>query len=395
MVYNRFHNIDRWIQCWNQSEGEGELVVIDNSQSKKIKDLCKDVTYISRKNVGFDIGAFQDVCKNRLEGFPDYDYLLWCTDDTLPMNKSFLAPFINRLKSKEVGIACMKISMSVQPHVRTTGFCIRKKLAEQLVFPVETITTKNECYLFEHRGKDTLTNQVRRLGFSCEQVTPDKTSPLWDSGYWKRLDRLSEHEKAFDIKKKSSDKVTFICTIFNTYPQIISSLSLQTHHNWNLILIHDGPSDMSKAIYNLILGDPRITFVETESRTGNWGHGLRQMALENYELGDYVVITNADNYYVPTFVEYMIKGFSKSHTAVATYCDKMTHSYKAWDVIQCRLERGYIDCGGVMVKSEIAKEVGWKNTTEHSADWLYFTEIASRYTWRNFIPVKGNLFVHN
>ena len=396
VVYNRAHNIERWIHCWNQSEEvDAELVVIDNSQSKKIRDLCKNVTYIPRNNVGFDIGAFQDVCRNRLPGFPDYDYLLWCTDDTLPMSYEFISPFINKLKPKDVGISCMKISMSIQPHVRTTGFCIKRKIAERLVFPAETVTTKNECYLFEHRGKDTMTSQVRRMGFSCEQVAPDHLSPLWDSGYWKRLDRIGEHEKTFNIKKRYTDKVTFICTIYNTYPQIISSLTLQTHHNWNLILIHDGPSDMRECIQTLILGDPRIMFIETKSRTGNWGHGLRQMALETYDLGNYVVITNADNYYVPTFIEYMLKGFGKSHTAVATYCDKMTHSYKAWDVIPCRLERGFIDCGGVMIKSEIAKEVGWKNTTDHSADWLFFTEIAGRYTWKNFIPVKGNLFVHN
>lgn len=90
----------------------------------------------------------------------------------------------------------------------------------------------------------------------------------------------------------------------------------------------------------------------------------------------------------------MLKGFNK-HTAVATYCSEMTHSYKAWQTIPCKLERGYIDSGNVMVKSEIAKEVGWRDVESHSSDFTYFSDIANKYSWSNFIPVKGNLFVHN
>lgn len=398
IVYNRVQNIEKWIHCWKQCNYQNaQLVIIDNGKSTRVKEMCEGVaTYIPRNNIGFDIGAFQDVCRNRLVGFPDYQYLLWCTDDTFPMSKDFVLPYINHLTASPfVGIACMKLSFSVQPHVRTTGFMISKHLAQKLAFPADPIITKQQCYDFEHKGKNTMTNQVRQLGLSCDQVLPDNAAPMWDAGYWKRLDRQDEFERVFNIENKSSDKVVFICTIYNTYPQIISSLTLQTHHNWKLILIHDGPSDMREAIQNLILGDPRITFIETKKRINNWGHGLRQKAINEYDLGDYVVITNADNYYVPTFVEYMLKGFKKSHTAVATYCEKMTHSYKAWDVINCKLEKGYLDCGCVMVKSEVAKEVGWSNITEHSADWIYFSEIANKYSWKNFIPVKGNLFTHN
>lgn len=397
IVYNRTHNVEKWIHCWKQCV-KTELVVIDNGESASVRDLCAGIAiYIPRKNVGFDIGAFQDVCRRRLNGFPDYDYLLWCTDDTFPMSPDFTKPFLEQISKPYVGIACMKISTSVQPHVRTTGFCIKREIAERLKFPADPITTKSECYLFEHRGAETLTTQVRKLGLNVEQVARDRVSPMWDSGYWKRLDRQSEFEREFNLKVKQKDKVTFICTVFKTYPQIISALKLQTHQNWELILIHDGQCEDGyfELVSSLSGGDERITFTESIDRVGNWGHALRQQALQTNDLGNYVVITNADNYYVPTFIEYMLKGFLKSHTAVATYCEKMTHSYKAWDVIQCRTERGYLDCGGVMVRSEVAKEVGWSNTTEHSADWVYFSEIAQRYSWKNFIQVRGNLFVHN
>lgn len=401
-VYNRFKNIERWVACWRQCNTENaELVIIhnyygDTLEKKKYQSYCdaNGIKYIPRNGQGFDIGAFQDVCKGRLKGFPDYDYMLWCTDDVLPMSKNFIQPFIEKFK-KGVGVTCMQISGSVSQHVRTTGFCIKKAIAGKLIFPHETITTKEQCYFWEHRGaRLTFTNQIRYMGLSCVAVATNEKSPLWDMGYWKRLDRMNEHEKVFGIEGTLSDKVVFICPIFNMYPQIISSLICQTHQNWELLLIYNGPCDNN--LPQIVKGaeDKRITFIEYPVATGKWGHVLRQWALKEKELGAYTVITNADNYYVPTFIEYMLKGF-KPHTAVATYCSQMTHSYKAWEVINVRFERGYIDCGGVMVKSDIAKEVGWRDTDGHSSDWTYFEDIASRYHSRNFIPVKGNLFVHN
>src|SRR4029079_4102656 len=109
----------------------------------------------------------QDVCKERLNGFKnDWDFLLWCTDDCIPMNKDFITPFIEKHKPG-VGITCMQISKSTaaEIHVRTTGFCITKEISKRLTFPADPITTKQQCYLFEHRGaKKTLTNQIRSMG---------------------------------------------------------------------------------------------------------------------------------------------------------------------------------------------------------------------------------------
>ncbi len=389
IVYNRLENLKRWVTIWNECKPNAQLVIIHTGPDDW-QQYCTGAIYIKRKNIGFDIGAFQDVCWGRLKGFPEWDYMLWCTDDTLPMTKDFITPFIKAFNNPKVGVSCMKISNEVRTHVRTTGFCIKRETAYKFTFPADPIITKQQCYMFEHRSQKTLINQVKQMGLECVQVAPDQTSPLWDTGYLKRLDRLQEHYKVFP-GKVPSDKVTFICTVFNTYPQIISSLILQTHKNWELILIHDGPSENGMKSY--IPKDERIKYIETDKRQGNYGHPLRQWALNEFELGDYTVISNADNYYVPPFTEYMLKGFN--HTAVATYCMGTIHSYKAWEVLPARLKRGYLDCGAVMVRSEIAKEVGWNNIKDHSADWFYFEDIANRYSWKSFLPVKGTLFVHN
>lgn len=416
IVYNRYQNLERWLKCWQQCNQIGQLVVIHTGDEvEKFKKVCihygikamphtetfeRTVNYIHRPNIGFDIGSFQDVCKERLAGFDnDWDYLLWCTDDTFPMTKDFISPFIEKLQEPGVGISCMQLSAAVSPHVRTTGFCITKETSLKIIFPVDPITTKTHCYFFEHRGgQKTFTNQIRNMGLSCEAVAPNKTSPFWDSGYWKRLDRENEHEQVFQTGKKKGDKVTFICTIYNSYPQIISCLLLQTHKNWELILIHDGPSSNGMLSY-IPADDKRITYIETKERQGNWGHGLRKWALDEIREGrlsdpDYIVITNADNYHVPAFTKSLLSGF-ESHTAVASYCESMVHSYIGWGVIPCRFERGFIDCAGVMVKRDIACEIGWRDIKTHSSDWEYFKDIADRYHSRNFIKVPGCLLVHN
>jgi hypothetical protein len=234
------------------------------------------------------------------------------------------------------------------------------------------------------------------MGLKAEQISPLPTSPLWDTGSRKNLRRMAEHNQAF---LKTDDKVTFICTIFNSYPQIISSLLCQTYKNWELILIHDGPNFTNLKSLVDSHKDPRIKYIETRERKGNYGHPIRKWALEELKEGrlsepTYVVITNADNYHVPTYCEYMIKGFKDNPNAIAIYHDKMTHSYRAWDSQECRFERGYLDCAGVMVKKEAACEIGW-NSIDHSADWFYFEDIAKKYGRSKFIKIKGNLLVHN
>lgn len=406
VVYNRFDNIVRWIKCWKQCiTDDAELIIIHNyygeeALKNKFQSYCEanQVSYIPRNGSGFDIGAFQDVCRERIK--LDFDYIIWCCDDTIPMDPDFITPFIDSIQENKVGISCMQISASVTPHVRTTGFCISKQTSLKIQFPADPIKTKWECYLFEHKGGSKIfTNQIRQMGLSCQQVAPNGTSPLWDMGYWKRLDRMNEHEKTFGFDTSPGDKVVFICPIYQMYPQIISSLLCQTHKNWELLLIYNGPCDNNLPEIVEQAQDSRIKFIEYPEATGKWGHLLRSWALNEIGEGrlsdaDYICITNADNYHVPTFIKYLLAGF-KNLTTVATYCEAMVHNYVAWKVINTRFERGYIDCAGVIVKKNIACEIGWRDTEGHSSDWTYFSDIAAKYNARNFVKVPGCLLVHN
>lgn len=414
VVYNRVENIKKWVHCWGRSERENcQLVIIHNHDSTEsyeaVKRLTKSVDgiYIPRPNVGYDIGALQDVVMNRLEEFPDeYEFLLWCTDDTLPMTRGFVWEFVTRME-EGISLVCMEISKEVRAHIRTTGFMLRAEHVAQLKFPINPITNKQQCYDFEHRGGPvTLLEQVQQWGTPI-QATDIESSPLWDTGHRSKaaIKRSKRREEEFTnmwkdpvqppVVSKSMPLVTFICPAYNNYPQIISSLLNQSYKNWNLLLVHDGPDEFGfgKVVENY-KDDPRIKYWATKERSGNWGHSLRQSLINHEAVGEFIVITNADNYHAPSYIEYMLRGFERGRT-VATYCSHMVHNYKAWQVIPCRLERGYVDCAGVMVRTAAAREVGWRNLTDHSADWLFFRDLITAYGANRFIRVEGCLLIHN
>lgn len=212
IVYSRIMNLIKWIECWGQCHFQNTMLVVihnDNGRSKQFHEICfrHGIRYIRRENRGFDIGAMQDVFMERLEGFPnDWRYLLWCTDDVIPMRKDFAEQFRLKMLQPFVGVTAMHISPEVKPHVRTGCFCISKAVSHCIDFPADPVLTKNQCYQFEHRGL-TLTDQVRMMGLDCVQVAPLHESPMYDTEYWRRNKRAAlsyylnnreeEHNKYF------------------------------------------------------------------------------------------------------------------------------------------------------------------------------------------------------
>lgn len=403
IVYSRLENIRTWLRCWKQcDQTDAQLVVIHNvdnlNQAVPFKKLCDEnrVHYITRGNIGMDIGAFQDVCRERLVGFPnDWDNLLWVTDDVLPMRRNFVSAFTERL-DEITGAVCMEVSNIIRRHIRTTGFCIKKAVALRLTFPADPVTNRDQCFIFEHR-ENCLFDQILNLRLCVQSASRGNvdTAPLWDHENTLHPNRQEEFNRMFPM----TEKVVFICPIYNTFPEIVASLMNQTHENWELILVHDGPSDWLERVIRSI-SDRRIVYVETSLRRGNWGHFYRMHYLNEIRDGRMgldafaVVITNGDNHHTPNFCKDLLAPLVKS-AAVASYCSKMVHSYINWGILDCRLERGYIDCGGVMIKKDVACAVGWRDTESHSSDWTYFQDVITRYGADKWVKVEGCLLVHN
>lgn len=205
VIHDRFKNLKRWIQSWKQCDQLGAtLVIIHNTdvENDEWKSYCEnnDVIYISRPNIGFDTGPYQDIIRGRLCQNIPWDIILWATDDTIPMRKTFLQEFIDVLNLPYVGVSCIEISDEFTTHIRTTGFCIRRSVTDNLKFYEDPITDKEGCYHFEHKGgSNTLTMQILKMGLRILPINTPENSPLWDNDQRSHHDRWEEHYKNFPI----------------------------------------------------------------------------------------------------------------------------------------------------------------------------------------------------
>lgn len=417
LVYNRLDNLKHWLKCWKLCEQQNaEFRVIHNFDNEQdqlpFREVCleNNVIYIPRKNIGMDIGAFQDICRGRLSSFNyDFDYLFWVLDDTFPMRKDFVNYFISKLNEPKVGVVCNEKSNEYKPHIRTGAFALRKELLHKLTFSVDPVKTKEDCYQFEHKNRNAFLEQIVRMRLIAIQPNDLKSSVFWDSGH--RGNRLQEHNQIFgfseietkeNLKMNNGNKVFIICPAYKRFPQIISSMICQTHKEWELHLIHDGINPEFRKwveMYN----DSRIHFSENETTGGKYGHPIRQKylnLLKENKIGqdcDYVVITNEDNYHTPNYLSKLVQPLKDNPNLVASYCSDIVHSYKDWDILTSKHipMLGYIDCGQVMIRKNIASEIGWRDIDGHSSDWTYFNDIIQKYGVNKWLKVKGCLFVHN
>lgn len=190
-------------------------------------------------------------------------------------------------------------------------------------------------------------------------------------------------------------KVIFIAPVYNYYPILVHALMLQTNPHWELLLIHDGPNSTELQSVLKQLNEPRVRYYESPRRYNDWGHSLRAMGLDQIEKeaieGEFIVITNADNYYCPGFLEIMLKGFESS--LVAVYCP-LVHDHHGWRLLDARVEYKHIDCGCIMVRREPALETGW-TSREYAADWVYISQLAKRFGSHRLKKIDNILFVHN
>ena len=177
---------------------------------------------------------------------------------------------------------------------------------------------------------------------------------------------------------------------------LLDSLSVQTNREWVAYVVHDGPPDEDFQALKGFITDPRIGFWNSDVRFGCYGHINRKMFLEGISgtPDDFVLITNCDNYYIPKFVEYMLRECKPGVGIV--YCNTL-HSHQDYAVQVSRLKLSDIDMGAFIVRLSVAQEVGFKHVTYPAADGLYAEECAVKCAEKHLSCVQVNkvMFVHN
>lgn len=209
-----------------------------------------------------------------------------------------------------------------------------------------------------------------------------------------------------------NQKLIIISVCYNQryeIPMHVNCWLSQTNQNYHLYLVHDGPSGQFDEIKEHFKEHENITFVNTPERKNDWGHSSRKYMLDRleYNEGGYLLITNADNYYMPKLVE-SINSIEKNDlitfNCVYTrdiYCSESNHNHKPrhqvnsfCDILIPELKINHIDMGQFIIDLNKGKQTGF-NFTSFAADWYYLEEYLKNNPNYSYKHINKTLFVHN
>lgn len=320
VTYNRKDCIGRWMRAWNHAEKFGAKIAVLHSHDGECPDAEERENilkynpdyYIPFRNTELrDMQALIMVVKKQAH-LPDWDYLCWFTDDMLPMRKSFLEPFVRKIKKPNVGLVAQcyepKSISGADAHIRTVAYAITSEVASRLEFP-EVGPMPMRPYLFESGTKGVyekhLLRQVYDMGRDfelCHSEVGDDYAHwtsfldwMWDChllGHWKEYEKIYEDQfspvQKFDgVKTRKETLITMeqceemtllprkICAILPTSTAPMESFVLSVFS----LLMRSDPDILEHLIVGINgpdrrTGDPSLqdakqTFVE-ELRETKW-----------------------------------------------------------------------------------------------------------------------------
>ena len=199
--------------------------------------------------------------------------------------------------------------------------------------------------------------------------------------------------------------ISIICVTYNQMGALkilVQSILNQTAPNWTLTVVHDGPSPEFDRFMQAYAAesDGRISFFSTSTRYNDYGHTLRDQALIDIA-GDYVLITNGDNYYVPILIEALSKAVLTNDPDVVMF--DMIHSHDrpgdrpqpAYCLFKTEYSRNNIDIGSAIVRRSLAQQVGFRDKT-FCGDATYFEDVLRlRGGCLKIVKLNHVLLVHN
>jgi glycosyltransferase involved in cell wall biosynthesis len=169
---------------------------------------------------------------------------------------------------------------------------------------------------------------------------------------------------------------------------LLYSLKAQSYDHWEAIVVHDGPGPEARAVVDHI-ADARIRLIETPERKGQYGHPWRQLGIEACT-GDYIGLSNGDNYYAPVYFEWLLHVLTTRHGDFA-YCD-LVHSHERWAYFPTTPRKSGLDLGAWIAKAALVRATPWRDMS-FAGDGTFIEDLVARA--RAVIHVPACLFVHN
>ena len=194
---------------------------------------------------------------------------------------------------------------------------------------------------------------------------------------------------------------------FGELKVFIQSWINQTSKNWVLTVIHDGKDQEFDNIMKEYsqLNPDQIFFFSTCKRYNDYGHTLRDIGIQK-SYGEYILLTNADNYFIPKTVSYVEELLIDCLNKPDIIIFDMVHSHAnpgnfrkpSYSYFSVEFEPLKIDISAALVKTELAKAVGFRNKT-FNGDQYYFSDISSYVKSQsdhiNVEKIHSVLLVHN
>lgn len=205
---------------------------------------------------------------------------------------------------------------------------------------------------------------------------------------------------------KKTPRLTVIAVAYKRYLQIpilIHSFLCQSSQDWELHIYHDGYDKEHEAIVKPYQEKypEKIHYHYSKKRYNDWGHSLREKALETLPLGEWTLLTNDDNYYVPIFVESVLNAANSSPDTKMIYFDciqrtkaKNSHSQEYYGLQQSIPVMLQIDMGSFVTRSDIFKSVKFESKA-FIADGIFIETLIKTYPDAAFLKLNQCLFVHN
>ena len=178
--------------------------------------------------------------------------------------------------------------------------------------------------------------------------------------------------------------ISIVCVTYHQTGPLkvfVNSIITQTAGNWRLLVVHDGPDpEFTQLMAALSAGNEhRITSFCTMIRFNDYGHTLREQGL-NVAEGDYVLITNGDNYYVPILIEAVTRSIVATDPDVVMF--DMIHSHNnpggrplpPYSFFRTEYRRQHIDMGAAVVRRTLARKAGFHDKS-YEGDATFFEDV--------------------
>jgi hypothetical protein len=181
---------------------------------------------------------------------------------------------------------------------------------------------------------------------------------------------------------------------------LLHSFIGQRHQNFEVVVTHDTYDDQMFACLMKFMLDTSLPLTIRFSRDWhkNWGASLRERLVPEAQ-GDWLLLTNEDNYYVPAWLDNVMP-LVEHHDMIMW---DMVHSHvrpggrdqDAYQQFHCFPRAHNVDMGSFMVRTSLAKQVGFRYKND-VADGLYCEELYQLLSGPDrFAKINRVMFVHN